>query len=474
MNNLGTASSRLIRTSEMRRTFPFVLIYGLIFFLSVPGCEKSRTEQQLEQLMTSFLSPDYYLVSHEGFPIGSYVRAASINDDQEYEFRTKLTMPSANGLKLTTDSVYLFQHKSPYLLSSATRTTHAGDISLPYKVEILYPAENSEHELVTNMAEDGTYGLSEYFALELALMGDSGQPSTAIATTITPISDTSNTTSWEVVGRSVESIVVSSSSGDRATYSLKQGIPHLVSLVDDKGISLKKLSADEFVSLKLLPPHVVKEINVAVDRPIENPRTVSVMLVQFEFSNGTEGPWASLLDERSTLTSYSQPRARSSALLDWDIERKRVRDNDALKSIVADVVRDSDGPHQIVDALVAYVNQTITYKEWNMLQSVDETLVQKIGDCTELSQLFTALATTAGLTTRTVVGLAYQEHSQSFGIHAWNEIRFNDGTVRVVDPTWNQNFADATHIKFPSAYQHEIVQTLKNLSIKVLSVSYDT
>jgi len=68
------------------------------------------------------------------------------------------------------------------------------------------------------------------------------------------------------------------------------------------------------------------------------------------------------------------------------------------------------------------------------------------GECTDFADLFTALARASGLSARTVVGLAYQDtEPYGFAFHAWNEARV-DGEWQVIDPTWNQRFADATHL----------------------------
>ena len=85
--------------------------------------------------------------------------------------------------------------------------------------------------------------------------------------------------------------------------------------------------------------------------------------------------------------------------------------------------------------------------EANASTSLD-VLDQMAGDCTEHALLFTALARAAGLLAREVGGVAYVYAGKPlFGWHAWAEI--HDGKQWVsVDPTWNQVYVDATHVKF--------------------------
>ena len=68
------------------------------------------------------------------------------------------------------------------------------------------------------------------------------------------------------------------------------------------------------------------------------------------------------------------------------------------------------------------------------------------GECVDFADLFTTLARTEGIASRTVYGIAYSAlPSPGFRFHAWNEILHND-QWHSVDPTWNQSVADATLI----------------------------
>jgi transglutaminase-like putative cysteine protease len=73
-------------------------------------------------------------------------------------------------------------------------------------------------------------------------------------------------------------------------------------------------------------------------------------------------------------------------------------------------------------------------------------LKERSGNCQTHARLYTALARAAGIPTRFVSGLVYQE-GKGFLYHSWAESLLGDTWV-AVDPTYNQLPADPTHIKF--------------------------
>jgi transglutaminase-like putative cysteine protease len=100
-----------------------------------------------------------------------------------------------------------------------------------------------------------------------------------------------------------------------------------------------------------------------------------------------------------------------------------------------------------------------------------EILDHKAGDCTEHSLLFVALARAVGVPAREVGGLAFVKGDKPmFGWHAWAEV--HDGHQWVsIDPTWNEVYVDATHIKLSEGPRDlGWANVAGKLKIKVLSV----
>ena len=91
------------------------------------------------------------------------------------------------------------------------------------------------------------------------------------------------------------------------------------------------------------------------------------------------------------------------------------------------------------------------------------------GDCTEHSILFIALARAVGLPAREVSGLVYIDDGPGFYYHQWAKVWV--GKWIDVDPTFEQNLADVTHIKLAEGdlfEQAKIMPIIGNLQIQVL------
>jgi transglutaminase-like putative cysteine protease len=101
-------------------------------------------------------------------------------------------------------------------------------------------------------------------------------------------------------------------------------------------------------------------------------------------------------------------------------------------------------------------------------------LKERSGNCQTHARLYTALARAAGIPTRFVSGLVYQE-GKGFLYHSWTESLLGDAWV-AVDPTYSQLPADPTHIKFFEGSDQEdmapIVAILGRIRITVLEAKY--
>ena len=123
--------------------------------------------------------------------------------------------------------------------------------------------------------------------------------------------------------------------------------------------------------------------------------------------------------------------------------------------------------------------QTAKFQDWifkNVRQTMAanassalDVLKNRAGDCTENTLLFMALARAAGIPAREVGGVMYADEAPPvFGWHAWAEI--HDGYQWVsVDPTWNQVYVDAAHIKLTEGTEDWAwVNLLGRMKIQVL------
>jgi transglutaminase-like putative cysteine protease len=105
------------------------------------------------------------------------------------------------------------------------------------------------------------------------------------------------------------------------------------------------------------------------------------------------------------------------------------------------------GEREKVEALLKWVHETLKKQLATHIPSASQVLERRIGDCTEHTWLFVALARAARVAARPVYGLMYiDDVAPSFGYHAWADVAIGGRWV-AVDPTWGQMPADATHIR---------------------------
>lgn len=146
-----------------------------------------------------------------------------------------------------------------------------------------------------------------------------------------------------------------------------------------------------------------------------------------------------LTDEQRRDLTAATPRIQS--------EEKLVKDK------VKEIVGDSTDTTEKAKKLAQWVFKTLKKSYADNADTALEVLDRKAGDCTEHTLLFVTLCRAAGIPAREVGGLAYVRASKPLlGWHAWAEI--HDGHQWVsVDPTWDQYFVDATHIKLSEGSQ---------------------
>jgi transglutaminase/protease-like cytokinesis protein 3 len=144
-------------------------------------------------------------------------------------------------------------------------------------------------------------------------------------------------------------------------------------------------------------------------------------------------------------------------------------DHTAIRTQAEKIVGKEKDPQKMAALLTRWVFKTVRKSYKDNADTALAVLDNKAGDCTEHSLLFVALARAVGLPAREVGGVAYVQADQPlFGWHAWAEI--HDGRQWVsVDPTWDEVFVDATHIKLSEGSQNLAwVNLVGRLKIKVV------
>ena len=143
-----------------------------------------------------------------------------------------------------------------------------------------------------------------------------------------------------------------------------------------------------------------------------------------------------------------------------------------IQTQVSEIIADLPDVQTQVEALVFWVFQNLRKEPVASISGAAEILKQKVGDCTEHTTLFTALARAARIPTKIHVGLVYVQGA--FLYHAWPVVAIENQWVDV-DPSLGQFPADATHIALLEGDFTDLSQLLNLLGkvrIKVLEYAY--
>ena len=118
-------------------------------------------------------------------------------------------------------------------------------------------------------------------------------------------------------------------------------------------------------------------------------------------------------------------------------------------------------------ALLHWVHENVSPIPSMGIPKSTQVLAAKKGDCNEYTVLFTALARAAGIPTRMIAGLVYQ--NGRFFYHAWPEVYL--GRWIGLDPTFGQTPVDAAHIPLIEGDVEEqtaLVQQIGRVRISIL------
>ncbi len=143
-------------------------------------------------------------------------------------------------------------------------------------------------------------------------------------------------------------------------------------------------------------------------------------------------------------------------------------DEAKVKKLAQKVVGDEKEPLTVARKLKGWVHHSLRQTMAANASTTLEVLDNMAGDCTEHTLLFVSLARAAGLPAREVGGVAFVNVGRPlFGWHAWAEV--HDGKQWLtVDPTWDELYVDATHVKFSEGDDMGWLNVLGHVKFKVL------
>jgi len=146
-------------------------------------------------------------------------------------------------------------------------------------------------------------------------------------------------------------------------------------------------------------------------------------------------------------------------------------DNPQIIELARSIVGGEKNSWEAAKKINAWVYANIEKKFTPDLSNALQTLNSRQGDCGEHTALAVALLRAAGIPARPIVGLMYWQPGEGFGYHAWVEAYF--GRWIQMDPTWNEELANPTHVSLTSgniiSQAGVLLKVLGKMKIEVVS-----
>ena len=269
-----------------------------------------------------------------------------------------------------------------------------------------------------------------------------------------------------------------------------------VARVAEDGTTLEDVVA-QIIHMRLEPEAIAKDVNYSNDvivsnaamiaTPLENPRgrdELRLLLrgpleVEHLYNDNRqrlaqEGDHFIFTAKRLSpedLSPVHLPLAPDAKMEEWLKPTVFVQsDHPRLIEKAREIAGGESGALEVTRKLCGWVNRNMRSTFSARLTNSLEVLDNLEGDCTEHSILFIGLARAAGLPAREVAGLIYVEETQpGFYFHQWAKVWV--GQWVDVDPTFDQAFADVTHIKLAEGdlfEQARLIPIIGNLRIEVI------
>ncbi|MEO0091521.1 MAG: transglutaminase-like domain-containing protein [candidate division WOR-3 bacterium] len=255
-----------------------------------------------------------------------------------------------------------------------------------------------------------------------------------------------------------------------------------ITWVDENGISKKELSPPEMVMVEETYEQALSQeksfgkidilslFSIAVDTVIANPRALKYLKLKLTNADLTGLAIADenqrIIQEQPLIVEITTPDITFAKNLMLPIREQQgllkpsiyIQSDDAMiKKTANKIIGQETDVLKITRNIMQWVYTNIKKRATASLPSAVDVLKNLEGDCNEHAVLFAALSRTVGIPCQICVGLVYADGR--FAYHAWNKVYL--GKWIMVDPTFGQLPADATHIKLSEGELEEQAKVLK-------------
>jgi hypothetical protein len=220
---------------------------------------------------------------------------------------------------------------------------------------------------------------------------------------------------------------------------------------------------------------------VSVETPLPSPRELSSLKIRFSKVDvgrfALQGPRQRVRgqevevvrEDLATAAGFSLPHPGGAGYeSSLDPSPMIESDDPEIRSQARRILEGEGDALRAVWRLLQWVHENLEKIPTVSVPSALEVLRTRQGDCNEHAVLFAALGRAAGIPTKLVAGLVYQDGR--FYYHAWNEVFL--GNWFSVDPLMGQFPADATHIRFVEGgleRQAQLIPLIGTLKAEIVS-----
>jgi hypothetical protein len=276
--------------------------------------------------------------------------------------------------------------------------------------------------------------------------------------------------------------------------TIKYITPDGMELFEDGPLGFSAIKTTEENALKLAKLHVPIQSLIAFslvkpDKPLNDPISISELQLAI---TGIDGYDDIPSDYRQTLIAASSTPKKSAPVVlrrfkpsvasyqlgtAVKVDKESLAatpeiqsQNGTIKKLAADIIEGETDAWSAAKKINRWVYSNIEKKLVDSFSALD-VLKSRKGECQSHTNLFAALARSAGIPTQVSVGLVYSPQHKGFLYHSWPSVYIGEWVA--MDPTLGQDVADATHIKLASGEpgnQLNLLRLIGKISISIQSI----
>lgn len=462
--HVGFASST-VDTTESAIT---VVDYLVADLPAAGGTRRTSTRTSVE--LSRGMRLQRYLVESTG-PSGATFAAGTVEGDSVITAIRR----GAGGAAPDTQRVRVAGPlMMPTLLPIAVVLGNEPEVGGAYTVEIFDPVTAVQRTASLRIAAESLFALHDSAAYDPVARRWKGALPVETRAWKLEGADTTRFTGWvDEQGR----VVRGAGPGSLELVRMPYELAYQNWLIDKQGVASAPADPDDRVFMVTALAAGIRDVPALASLRV---RLRGVDLGAFDMGSGRQArhgdtvavgmPSANALDPRYSLGQLTRNLPEE--------ERRRwtqyLRDEPLIETMDPDIrrraarLRGSErDPRVVAERILTWVHDSLAKQATFGIPSARAVLESRAGDANEHTQLYIALARSAGLPARAAAGLVHV--NGKFYYHAWPEIYLGDWVA--VDPTLGRFPADASQLRFVAGNlgrQAELLRLIGSLDIDVL------